>query len=138
METARRAPTSTRAARPAPRRAPRPAPRRAPRPSPRPPAGGLAAAARVRWDRVGRVALLLVLLGVVALYVEPARSYFTTWGEADRAQATVRRLERENGALARRARALRDPRTLAMEARRLGLVRPGERSYVLRDLPRGR
>lgn len=129
MESAQRVSTSAGAVRPAPRAA------RSRRTPGRKPAPRLASAARVRWDRVGRVALLLVLLGVVALYVEPARSYFTTWGEAGRAQATVRRLERENGALLRRARALRDPRNLAMEARGLGLVRPGERSYVLRGLP---
>ena len=39
-------------------------------------------AARIRWDRLGRIALLLVLLGVIALYVNPLRSYVSTWQEA--------------------------------------------------------
>jgi hypothetical protein len=32
----------------------------------------------IRWDRVGRVALLVVLFGVVALYVAPSISLFHT------------------------------------------------------------
>lgn len=103
----------------------------------RPPATtGLGAAAmRVRWDRVGRVALLLLLVAVAALYVQPARSYLATWRDSNAKQEQLRELEREHEALARRARELRDPRTLETEARRLGMVRPGERSYVIGSLP---
>ncbi len=102
----------------------------------RPPATALGAAAlRVRWDRVGRVALLVVLLLVALAYVGPARSLLATWRESGAKQAQVRDLEREHDALLRRARDLRDPRTVQAEARRLGMVKPGERSYVVRDLP---
>jgi len=94
-----------------------------------------AAAMRVRWDRVGRVALLLLLAGVVALYVQPARSYVSTWRDSNAKQAELERLEREHDALARRARELRSPRTIETEARRLGMVRPGERPYVVSGLP---
>jgi len=110
--------------------------------SSRPPAGAWtpatslgAAALRVRWDRVGRVALLLLLAGVVLLYVEPAMSLFSTWRDSHAKQAQLRSLEQEHAALLQRARALRDPRTVVAEARRLGMVRPGERSYVIRGLP---
>ena len=37
--------------------------------------------------------------------------------------------------LTRRLRALRDPGALEREARRLGMVRVGERSYVIENLP---
>ena len=90
---------------------------------------------RVRWDRVGRVALLLLLAGVVALYVQPARSYVSTWRDSNAKQAELERLEREHDALARHARELRSPRTIETEARRLGMVRPGERPYVVSGLP---
>jgi cell division protein FtsB len=90
---------------------------------------------RVRWDRVGRVALLLLLLFVALAYVGPARSLLSTWRDANAKQTQLQTLEREHEALLRRARDLRDPRTVQAEARRLGMVKPGERSYVVRGLP---
>ena len=90
----------------------------------------------IRWDRIGRVSLLVVLVGVVALYVGPAMSYFETWKEADSRRADVRDLQRDNAVLRARRDALRDPRTLEREARRLGMVKPGERAYIVRNLPR--
>jgi cell division protein FtsB len=94
-----------------------------------------AAALRVRWDRVGRVALLLLLAAVLLLYIGPARSLLSSWSTAKAKQAHVQTLEREHDALMLRAKALEDPRTIEAEARRLGMVRPGERSYVVRELP---
>jgi cell division protein FtsB len=94
-----------------------------------------AAALRVRWDRVGRTALLLVLLAVALAYVGPARSLLSTWHESSAKQAQLQRLQHEHDALLSRARQLRDPRTVQAEARRLGMVKPGERSYVVRNLP---
>jgi cell division protein FtsB len=112
-------------------------PRRA-TPRSRPPAGErlIGAALRVRWDRVGRVALLALLLLVVALYVAPARALFSTWRASHAQQAQLHALEREHAALVREQRALRQPLTIAAEARRLGMVKPGEIPYVVRDLPR--
>jgi cell division protein FtsB len=94
-----------------------------------------AATLRVRWDRVGRIALLVLLVGVALAYVGPARSMLSTWRESNAKQAQLQTLEREHEALLRRARDLRDPRTVQSEARRLGMVKPGERSYVVRNLP---
>jgi cell division protein FtsB len=93
-------------------------------------------AARIRWDRVGRVALLLVLVGVLALYVNPLRSYVSTWNESKTRNAEVAQLERENARLRARKAELRNPRALEREARRLGMVRPGERAYVVEGLGR--
>ena len=94
-----------------------------------------AAALRVRWDRVGRVALLMLLLLVALSYIGPARSLLSTWRESHAKQAQVQQLQREHEALLQRARQLRDPRTVQAEARRLGMVKPGERPYVIQDLP---
>jgi cell division protein FtsB len=91
----------------------------------------------IRWDRLGRVALLVVLLGVLALYVGPAISFVTTWRESKTRTAELTELKRENQRLEARKRALRDPRTLEREARRLGLVKPGERPFIVKDLPGG-
>lgn len=95
-------------------------------------------AARVRWDRVGRVALLLVLLGVIALYINPLRTYVSTWQEKGRRTAELTQLERENAALRARQRELHDPVALEREARRLGMLKPGERAFVVDGLPKGR
>jgi cell division protein FtsB len=116
-----------------------PAPRRAParRQRPRAISGGAGRAAGIRWDRIGRVALLVVLVGILALYVGPARSWWTTWHVAKQRRAEVAGLQRENERLRARARALRDPNALERDARRLGMVRPGERSYVVKGLPKG-
>jgi cell division protein FtsB len=97
-------------------------------------AGGAAA---IRWDRVSRVALLFVLLVLVYLYAGPARSYLTTVHQAKQRRAEVVVLKRENTRLRARRDALREPTALQREARRLGMVRPGERPYVIEHLPKG-
>jgi cell division protein FtsB len=92
---------------------------------------------RVRWDRVGRIALLCVLLGIVALYIGPARSYWSALGESKTKRAEVQRLQREHDRLQARKKALSQPETLEREARKLGYVLPGEKAYVIEDLPAG-
>ena len=90
----------------------------------------------IRWDRVGRVALLCVLFLLVVLYIGPARSYVGAMRESKARHAELSRLEAEHARRAARKRALGDPAVLEREARRLGYVRPGERSYVIEDLPK--
>ena len=92
--------------------------------------------AGVRWHRVGRVTLLVVLAGILLLYVGPAASYVETWREAKARQAELRVLQREHARLLARRRALREPRSLVREARALGMVRHGERAFVVEGLPR--
>jgi cell division protein FtsB len=84
---------------------------------------------------VGRVALLVVLLGVVALYVGPSISFLHTYKEAEAKRGEVRALQTENARLRARKQALRSPATLEQEARRLGLVKPGEKPFVVKGLP---
>ena len=90
----------------------------------------------VRWDRLGRIALLAVLAGVVLLYVGPAHSYWQTWRESRARNAELSRLDVEHDRLLARRRALREPASLMREARRLGMVRRGERAFVVQDLPK--
>ena len=94
--------------------------------------------ATIRWDRISRYGLLAVLVGLMFLYINPARSYLDTLREAHHRRAEVRGLVRENHRLQATRRALNDPRTLESEARQLGMVRPGERPYVVSGLPKGR
>ena len=94
--------------------------------------------AGIRWDRLSRYALLIVFVGLVALYVNPLRSYFETRAESGERREQVRVLEREHAKLDARRRALTRPAVVEAEARRLGMVRPGERPFVVRNLPPGK
>jgi cell division protein FtsB len=91
---------------------------------------------RVRWDRIGRFALLVVLTVVVGLYIQHALSYLSTRSEAHRKATIVQRLEKENAALTKEQAALNDPATIQRDARALGMVKVGEKPYVITGLPR--
>ncbi len=89
---------------------------------------------RVRWDRVGRVGLLVVLTVVAGLYVQDALSYLSTHSQADQQLSIVRHLVQSNKRLERQQQSLDDPATIQLDARALGMVRPGERPYVVTGL----
>jgi cell division protein FtsB len=92
--------------------------------------------ARIRWDRVGRWALIAVLGFVLYLYIGPAASWVSAYNEAKRKRAEVAALRAENERLRERRRDLKDPASLEREARRLGMVKAGEKSFVIQDLPK--
>ena len=78
---------------------------------------------------------MLVVLAVVAgLYVQHALSLLATRSQAERQLGVVQRLVHENAALAKQAQSLSDPATIQRDARALGMVRPGERPYVVTGL----
>jgi cell division protein FtsB len=87
--------------------------------------------ARVRWDRIGRITLLVVLAVVVGLYVQHALAYLSTRAQADEQSAIVDKLERQNAALLEQQQSLNQPATIQADARALGMVAPGERPYAL-------
>jgi cell division protein FtsB len=89
----------------------------------------------IRWDRVGRVALLATLVVIVLSYLSPARQWIRQSGTAGRQKQELSDLGSQNRKLKQRLRALRDPGALEREARRLGMVRVGERAYVIENLP---
>ena len=89
----------------------------------------------IRWDRVGRVALLGTLLMILFAYASPARQWIKQSGTNGHQLQQLSELSKENRDLKRRVRSLRDPGALEREARRLGMVRAGERSYVIENLP---
>jgi cell division protein FtsB len=91
---------------------------------------------QIRWDRLGRWALIAVLGLVLYLYIGPAASWVSAYREAGRKRAEVAALKAENARLRERRRELKDPAALEREARRLGMVKAGEKSYVIEGLPR--
>ena len=89
----------------------------------------------IRWDRVGRVALLTTLGVIMLLYVSPALHWLEQSRTAGEQRTELRELTAKNRELKQRLRELRGPGALEREARRLGMVRQGERSYVIENLP---
>ena len=135
MPSARHAQSAAARSGPSPaRQAGQAEPRRQPRarPAPRPRRVPLrSSVVRVRWERVGRIALLVVLAAVVVIYGEHALSYVSTREQASHARAAYVQLAREHRSLEQQAHALRQPATIVQHARGLGMTRTGEQPYVL-------
>ena len=89
---------------------------------------------RIRWDRVGRRALIGVFALVLYLYIGPAVRWVETYREAGHQRAQVAELRAENARLLARKRALTAPGALEGEARRLGMVKAGERAYIVENV----
>jgi cell division protein FtsB len=94
------------------------------------------AATRIRWDRLGRWALIAVFAFVLYLYVGPAVKWVSTWNHAKEKRAEVAALKARHAELAARRRELRDDSALEREARRLGMVKAGEKAFVVELPPR--
>ena len=99
---------------------PRPAPRRVPLRNP---------IVRLRWERLGRIALLVVLAAVVGLYVEHTTSYLSARAQNAHQQAVVDRYTRQNRALEAQKKSLGEPATIVRLARGLGMIRSGEQPF---------
>jgi len=93
------------------------------------------ALARVRWDRLGRMAMLCVLVALVYLYASAGLHMLSTWRQSQRDGAAVAALEREHRALVHQREALMAAGTLETEARQLGMMKGGEQPYVIDGLP---
>ena len=81
--------------------------------------------------------LVVVLAVVVGVYVQRGLAYLSARSQADQQAAIVKELSRQNARLAREQRALGNPATIVLDARKLGMVKPGERPYVVTGLPGG-
>ncbi len=90
----------------------------------------------IRWDRLGRVALLGLLGVILMLYISPAKHWFEQSRTAASQTQELQELEAEHARLTKRARELRGSAALEREARKLGMVLQGERSYVIENPPR--
>jgi len=88
----------------------------------------------VRWDRVGRIALVLVLFGVMVSYLNPLVNLAGAWRDSKQSEERLAELRRENESLQRQLDAAESPLTLGREARKMGMIKPGERLYVIDGL----
>jgi hypothetical protein len=110
-----------------------PRPRRARHAQGRP--GGAIETPRVRWDRLGRLALLCVLIALVYLYVSAGIRLLSTLHQSHHDSAAVAAMKREHTLLLQQHEALSGQAALEAEARRLGMMRKGEQPYVVGALP---
>jgi hypothetical protein len=92
-------------------------------------------AARVRWDRLGRVAMLCVLVVLAYLYLSAGVHLVSTWHQARGESAKVAAMQREHNVLERQHDALGSPGAVEAQARKLGMMRHDERPYIVGNLP---
>jgi cell division protein FtsB len=95
-----------------------------------------AARPNIRWDRLGRVFLLAVLFVILLMYVSPLTRWVTQKNTAKEDTTELRQLQATNSDLKSRLKSLQSPQALELKARNLGMVRPGERPFVIENLPR--
>jgi cell division protein FtsB len=77
---------------------------------------------------------VLVLFGVMVSYLNPVVNLFEAWQGSKSSEAQLAQLKRERLELTRRLREVSSPATLEREARRLGMVKPGEHAYIVHGL----
>jgi cell division protein FtsB len=100
------------------RRPTRPAPRKRARRSSR-------SARALRW--IGVVVLLAVAIG----YVQPLRAYRDASADVAARRAQIESIERTNAELEQQIRETETSVFVEREARKLGLVKPGERLFIV-------
>jgi cell division protein FtsB len=82
----------------------------------------------MRWLAVRAI----VLVGL--LYARPLKSYLGTRHELAQRAADVKALKAEKRKLERQLAEASTPEALQREARRLGLVRPGEKLFIVKGI----
>ena len=85
----------------------------------------------LRWVAAG------VLVLIALAYIHPLTTYRHARGDVSERQATIAELQRENDQLARKLTLAGKSEFVVREARRLGLVRPGERLFIVKGVGGG-
>jgi cell division protein FtsB len=75
----------------------------------------------------------IVLIGF--LYWKPLHTYLHAKHELQQRRSEVQALQREQTQLQKRIAAVGSSSQLVREARRLGLVKPGERLFIVKGIP---
>ncbi len=68
---------------------------------------------------------------MIYLYIGPARTWVTTYAEAERKRDDVASLRQQNERLRERKQRLARAGAVELEARKLGMVKAGEKLYVV-------
>ena len=75
------------------------------------------APSRIRWDRLGRIALVLVLFLVLASYLNPLVNLLQAWQGSKSSDAQLVQLKQERVELTHQLREVSSPAALEREAR---------------------
>ena len=87
-----------------------------------------------RRPPLARWLAVATILVVGLLYYRPLKSYVETKSSLDERAAQVRELRAQRDDLARQVAESDTPEALARRARRLGLVKPGERLFIVKGI----
>lgn len=98
-------------------------------------AAGAQGVPRVRWDRLGRAAMLCVLVALVYLYLSAGVHMLSTWRQSHHDSATVASMEREHRKLVGEHQTLGRQETIEADARKLGMRKSNEQPYDVPNLP---
>ena len=79
---------------------------------------------------------MLVLFGVMVSYLNPLVGLLQAWQGSKASEQQLSELKQEKVDLTHQLRDASSPATLEREARRLGMVKPGEHAYVVHGLNR--
>lgn len=75
-----------------------------------------------------------MLAAVLFSYLNPAVNLIDSYRGSQDAKSRLAQLQEETARLERRVKSTLDPSVLEREARRQGMIRPGERAYVIHGL----
>ena len=112
---------------------PRAAPSHQPRPRPRPVSHRLPIS-RIGWDRKFRLVMLGVVLLVGWIGLKAGLALISARSQAAQEASLVTSLQAQHRHLVAQKKALHQSATIMRDARQLGMVRAGERSYVVTGL----
>ncbi|MFL5891938.1 MAG: septum formation initiator family protein [Solirubrobacterales bacterium] len=90
---------------------------------------------RIHWDRLGRIALVLVFFAILFSYISPVMNFVDAWRGSHETDSQLAELKNEHDRLEAKAVALKSPNAVAEAARRSGMVLNGEHSFVVKNLP---
>ena len=76
-----------------------------------------------------------MFFAILFSYISPVMNFVHAWRGAHDTDAQLASLRQEHDRLQAKADSLKSPNAVAEEARRLGMVMEGERSFVVKSLP---
>lgn len=95
---------------------------------------GSQGAGRIQWDRFGRIAFVIVCFALIVSAIGPLIHLGKTYRQAGATKAELRLVQAENGRLEQRVKHVRSDAVLRREARRQGMIVPGEQAYVVNGI----